>query len=128
MRITYEELTRDPISLAKVIYKFSHLPWTEEMEDFIYKTTIGAFGGTGQFGLKRISATQTEKWKKTIDPNWLKIITRSCKPMLEYFGYPTDLEEIELRKQELLQQDIIDDQMNEDKGRIEPNESDVNSI
>ena len=108
MRISHEQLTVDPIEVAKDIYQFTHLPWSKEVEEFIYGTTIGAIGKSGKFGIGRISADMTEKWKKTIDPVWLPVITKACKPMLEYYGYPTDLDEIEQRKQVLLQQDKKD--------------------
>jgi len=105
MRISHEQLSVRPVEMAKEIYQFAHLPWSAKMEDYIYKTTVGEIGKHGTFGIGRISATMTEKWKKTIKPEWLPTITKACKPMLDYLGYPTDLEQIENRKQELLLSD-----------------------
>ena len=73
--MTYEEISANPVAVAKDVYAFAELPWNAQIEQGIFNSTTA----------KGIPVT--DAWKSTMSEHSIDIVTESCNHMLEYLGY-----------------------------------------
>lgn len=84
--VRYEDLASDPLAFAERIYKFVGLRFTQEIRDYITKSSNGNVV-QGKYEVVRNTAEVLEKWKTTMDPRHVKAVQEECKELFDVFGY-----------------------------------------
>ncbi|XP_063791821.1 carbohydrate sulfotransferase 6-like [Pseudophryne corroboree] len=88
MAIRHEDLTSKPVQSLEQIYKFSGLPLTKELKEWIYNVTHEEIKDKNGFmTFSKMSSKVNQRWRTALDFGLVQQIQHSCEPAMEVFGY-----------------------------------------
>ncbi|XP_068103864.1 carbohydrate sulfotransferase 6-like [Hyperolius riggenbachi] len=88
MAIRYEDLAYKPLQSINKIFSFASLRSTEDLEQWAYNITHQEKEGkNGVMTFSRESSKVVQRWRTTLDFDFVEEIQKSCKEAMELFGY-----------------------------------------
>lgn len=85
MAIRHEDLANEPLKNLKKMYSFAGLSLTKDMEQWVYNITHEEVAGILTFS--RESSKVVQKWRTTLNFNFVNEIQDNCKEAMDLFGY-----------------------------------------
>ncbi|XP_064173787.1 carbohydrate sulfotransferase 3-like [Anguilla rostrata] len=87
MLVRYEDIARYPMQKATEMYRFSGIPFTPQVREWIRKNTQASSEAGGVYSTQKNSSKQVEKWRFTIPFNLAQMVQKVCGPAMKLFGY-----------------------------------------
>ncbi|RXM33792.1 Carbohydrate sulfotransferase 3 [Acipenser ruthenus] len=87
MLVRYEDIARYPMQKAAEMYRFSGIPFTRQVKEWILKNTQGSKESGGVYSTKKNSSEQFEKWRFSMPYQLAQVVQKVCGPAMELFGY-----------------------------------------
>ncbi|XP_061562221.1 carbohydrate sulfotransferase 3-like [Phycodurus eques] len=87
MLVRYEDVARLPMKKASEIYKFTGIPFTPQVNDWILKSTQASKETRGIYSTQKNSAEQVEKWRFSLPFKAVQLVQKVCGSTLKLFGY-----------------------------------------
>ncbi|KAJ8013550.1 hypothetical protein DPEC_G00030930 [Dallia pectoralis] len=87
MLVRYEDIARFPMRKAAEMYKFTGIPFTPQVKDWILRNTQASNEASGVYSTQKNSSEQVEKWRFSIPYKLAEVVQRVCGPTLKLFGY-----------------------------------------
>ncbi|KAL5013650.1 hypothetical protein ScPMuIL_007920 [Solemya velum] len=85
-RIRYEDLSRYPINISRLMYNFAGIQYTDEVRQYVYSRMIQP-NDPSVPGWKGTSTDRMEKWRKIIAWWAVKTIDTNCQKVYDKVGY-----------------------------------------
>ncbi|XP_052779532.1 carbohydrate sulfotransferase 3-like [Mya arenaria] len=86
--LRYENLAKNPMLVSKELYKFVDGSLTKQIEDYIFNITSAGRKDDCNICTTRGNSTKhVDKWKKTMNKIFVKVIQNRCNYLLKRFGY-----------------------------------------
>lgn len=87
MLVRYEDIARFPMRKATEMYKFTGIPFTPQVKNWILQNIQASKEASGVYSTQKNSSEQVEKWRFSIPYKIAQIVQRVCGPTLKLFGY-----------------------------------------
>lgn len=87
MLVRYEDIARFPMRKAAEMYKFTGIPFTPQVKNWILQNIQASKEASGVYSTQKNSSEQVEKWRFSIPYKIAQIVQRVCGPTLKLFGY-----------------------------------------
>uniref|UniRef100_A0A4W5QFM7 Sulfotransferase n=1 Tax=Hucho hucho TaxID=62062 RepID=A0A4W5QFM7_9TELE len=87
MLVRYEDIARFPMRKAAEMYKFTGIPFTPQVKDWVLKNTQASNEASGVYSTQKNSSEQVEKWRFSIPYKLAQVVQRVCGPTMKLFGY-----------------------------------------
>ncbi|XP_014343938.1 carbohydrate sulfotransferase 3a [Latimeria chalumnae] len=87
MLVRYEDIARFPLQKAEEMYKFTGIPFTPEVKNWIIENTQASNSNNGIYSTQKNSSEQFEKWRFNTPFKLAQIVQRVCEPAMNLFGY-----------------------------------------
>ncbi|XP_048843956.1 carbohydrate sulfotransferase 3a isoform X2 [Brienomyrus brachyistius] len=86
MLVRYEDIARYPMQKAAEMYRFTGIPFTSQVKQWILKNTQASKDG-GVYSTRKNSLEHVEKWRFSIPFKLAKVVQRVCGSAMKLFGY-----------------------------------------
>ena len=73
--------------MTRELYKFSGIPFTQEIEDHVIKLTSGSTDKKAFFGVVRSSDFDINHWRTQMPLQRIRLIEQACKYFMEQMDY-----------------------------------------
>lgn len=88
MTLFYENLALNPIAVTKDIYHFLHIPFTENVQEWISKNMLGKNLDNRPYAVTaRNSTLHSQEWRLKIAYDSVKDVDESCLHVYKLLGY-----------------------------------------
>ncbi|XP_061667106.1 carbohydrate sulfotransferase 3-like [Syngnathoides biaculeatus] len=87
MLVRYEDVARSPVNKASEMYKFTGIPFTPQVKDWILKSTQVSKENRGLYSTQKNSTEQVEKWRFSLPYKAVQLVQKVCGSTLKLFGY-----------------------------------------
>ncbi|MGH0119728.1 UNVERIFIED_CONTAM: hypothetical protein FKN15_058681 [Acipenser sinensis] len=87
MLVRYEDIARYPMQKAAEMYRFTGIPFTRQVKEWILKNTQVSKESGGVYSTKKNSSEQFEKWRFRMPYQLAQVVQKVCGPAMELFGY-----------------------------------------
>ncbi|XP_036402228.1 carbohydrate sulfotransferase 3a [Megalops cyprinoides] len=87
MLVRYEDIARYPMQKAAEMYRFSGIPFTPQVKEWILRNTQASKEASGVYSTQKNSSEQVEKWRFSIPFNLAQAVQKVCGPTMKLFGY-----------------------------------------
>ncbi|KAG9341005.1 hypothetical protein JZ751_019758, partial [Albula glossodonta] len=87
MLVRYEDIARYPMQKAAEMYRFSGIPFTPQVKEWILKNTQASNEASGVYSTQKNSSKQVDKWRFSIPFNLAQMVQKVCGPTMKLFGY-----------------------------------------
>ncbi|KAJ8418271.1 hypothetical protein AAFF_G00139800 [Aldrovandia affinis] len=87
MLVRYEDIARYPMQKAAEMYRFSGIPFTPQVKEWIRKNTQASKEADGVYSTQKNSSKQVEKWRSSMPFNLARMVQKVCGPTMKLFGY-----------------------------------------
>ncbi|MBN3302787.1 CHST3 sulfotransferase, partial [Amia calva] len=87
MLVRYEDIARYPMQKAAEMYRFTGIPFTPQVKEWILKNTQASQDASGVYSTQKNSSEQVEKWRFGIPLNLAQVVQQVCGPAMKLFGY-----------------------------------------
>ncbi|XP_059180500.1 carbohydrate sulfotransferase 3-like [Centropristis striata] len=87
MLVRYEDIARFPMRKALEMYKFTGIPFTQQVKSWILRNTQVSKETSGVYSTQKNSSEQVEKWRFSLPFKIAQVVQRVCGPTLKLFGY-----------------------------------------
>ncbi|XP_046888406.1 carbohydrate sulfotransferase 3-like [Hypomesus transpacificus] len=87
MLVRYEDIARFPMRKAADMYRFTGIPFTPQVKNWILQNTQASKEASGVYSTQKNSSEQVEKWRFRIPYKIAQVVQRVCGPTLKLFGY-----------------------------------------
>lgn len=85
----YEDLAKNPLYMSKLLYKFTGVEYSPDIEKYVYDITLA--GKNKDCGnlctIKSNSSAEADLWRSKIDMKTARIIDQVCRPVYKRLGY-----------------------------------------
>ncbi|XP_048844153.1 carbohydrate sulfotransferase 3-like [Brienomyrus brachyistius] len=89
MLVRYEDIARYPLKKAAEMYRFTGIPFTSQVKQWILKNTHVLKETAGVYSTRKNSSEHVEKWRFSIPFKLAKVVQRVCGSAMKLFGYRT---------------------------------------
>lgn len=92
--LKYEDLCADPLAVARDLYDWVGLDWSERTQSFLQKSLDSTGDADGFHDLARNPLIAANKWRSTMDPKEVDTIMKICSSSaaMDYFTEAPDAE------------------------------------
>ncbi|XP_057704984.1 carbohydrate sulfotransferase 3a [Corythoichthys intestinalis] len=87
MLVRYEDIARFPMQKAEEMYRFTGIPFSPQVREWILRNTHTTQGKDDLFSTQRNSSEQAEKWRYNLPFTLAQLVQRLCGPTMKLFGY-----------------------------------------
>ncbi|XP_077469624.1 carbohydrate sulfotransferase 3a [Stigmatopora argus] len=87
MLVRYEDIARYPMQKAEEMYRFTGIPFSPQVREWILRNTHTAQDNGDRFSTQRNSSEQAEKWRYSLPFTIAQLVQRLCGPTMKLFGY-----------------------------------------
>ena len=84
----YEDIVANPDKMLRDLYRFSEIPFTQEVENHIHKLTHAQVkANKNDFGVARSESFDSDHWKQEMKKERILEIEHACKNFMNYMNY-----------------------------------------
>lgn len=87
MLVRYEDVATFPMQKAAEMYRFTGIPFTPKVKDWILQNTQASNQSGGVYSTQKDSSQQVEKWRFSLPFKLVQMVQRVCGPAMNLFGY-----------------------------------------
>ncbi|KPP74744.1 carbohydrate sulfotransferase 3-like [Scleropages formosus] len=87
MLVRYEDIARYPMQKAAEMYRFTGIPFTSQVKEWILKNTQASKEASGVYSTQKNSSEQVEKWRFSIPFKLAQVVQKVCGSTMKLFGY-----------------------------------------
>ena len=86
-KLYYEDLVTAPIKITKSIYKFLHLEYTEDVEEYVKQMSNSDTDGCPMCTNRKNSSAHADEWRHGLSFNQVKVIDSNCMQTYRQYGF-----------------------------------------
>ncbi|KAG7324752.1 hypothetical protein KOW79_011068 [Hemibagrus wyckioides] len=87
MLVRYEDIAMFPMLKAAEMYRFTGIPFTVQVKEWILRNTQASDKASGVYSTQKNSSQQVEKWRFSMPFKLVQMVQKICAPTMNLFGY-----------------------------------------